>query len=112
LARLGTEPGATPLHQPVVGAVSLRKSLASPEHIVSMIDGKPYRLLKRHLSQHGLTPHEYRIRCRLPSDYPMIAPAYNAERSAMAKRLGLGRKPAATPAPSRRKLKIATHKDG
>lgn len=112
LARLGTEPEAKTLLEPVVGAVSLRKSLASPEHIVSMIDGKPYRMLKRHLSGHGMTPREYRIRYGLPSDYPMVAPAYREARSAMAKRLGLGRKPAVAPVPSRRKLKIAGPKDG
>lgn len=107
LARLGTEAEVMPLLKPVVGAASLRKSLASPEHIISMIDGKPYRTLKRHLGVHGMTPQEYRIRYGLPSDYPMVAPAYSKVRSAMAKRIGLGRKIAAVSAPSRRKLKIA-----
>ncbi|MDQ2763135.1 MAG: MucR family transcriptional regulator, partial [Pseudomonadota bacterium] len=46
-------------HKP---AVSVRKSLASPDHIISMIDGKPYRTLRRHLSTHGLTPEQYRER--------------------------------------------------
>ncbi len=27
-----------------------------------MIDGKPYKTLRRHLSTHGLTPEEYRAR--------------------------------------------------
>lgn len=74
-------------------AVSVRKSLASPERIVSMIDGKPYRTLKRHLSTHGLSPAEYRARYKLPADYPMVAPAYSEARRETAKRLGLGRKP-------------------
>lgn len=73
-------------------AVSVRKSLASPEHIISLIDGKPYRSLKRHLSAHGLTPNEYRQRYGLKADYPMVAPAYSESRRETAKRIGLGRK--------------------
>jgi predicted transcriptional regulator len=75
-----------------VPAVSVRKSLGSREHIVSMIDGKPYKTLKRHLSTHGLTPDEYRARYNLPASYPMVAPAYSEHRRAVAKKLGLGRK--------------------
>jgi predicted transcriptional regulator len=74
-------------------AVSARKSLGKREHILSMIDGKPYKTLKRHLSRHGLTPDQYRARYRLPADYPMVAPAYSEARREVAKRLGLGRKP-------------------
>ncbi|MEJ5976578.1 MucR family transcriptional regulator [Novosphingobium sp. PS1R-30] len=76
-----------------VGAVSVRRSLASKDHLISLIDGKPYRTLKRHLSTHGLTPAEYRERYRLKSDYPMVAETYAAQRRAIAKKLGLGRKP-------------------
>ncbi len=74
-------------------AVSVRKSLASPDHIISMIDGKPYRTLRRHLSGHGLTPEDYRKRYGLKDDYPMVAPSYSESRRAMAKTIGLGRKP-------------------
>ena len=74
-------------------AVSIRKSLGKREHILSMIDGKPYKTLKRHLSTHGMTPAEYRTRYKLPADYPMVAPAYSEARRETAKRLGLGRKP-------------------
>lgn len=74
-------------------AVSIRKSLGKREHILSMIDGKPYKTLKRHLSTRGLTPSQYRERYNLPADYPMVAPAYSEERREVAKRLGLGRKP-------------------
>lgn len=77
-----------------VPAVSVRKSLASKDHILSLIDGKPYRTLKKHLASHGLTPEEYRARYKLPAAYPMVAPGYAALRSEMAKKLGLGRKPA------------------
>jgi predicted transcriptional regulator len=73
-------------------AVSARKSLASPEHIISLIDGKPYKTLKRHLASRGLTPNDYRSRYNLPPTYPMVAPAYAEHRRAVAQRLGLGRK--------------------
>ncbi|WIW89585.1 MucR family transcriptional regulator [Sphingobium sp. V4] len=77
-----------------VPATTARKSLASRDHIISMIDGKPYKTLKRHLSTNGLTPSEYRERYGLPRDYPMVAPGYSEQRREVAQRLGLGRKPA------------------
>jgi predicted transcriptional regulator len=73
-------------------AVSARKSLASRDHIISMIDGKPYKTLRRHLSTHGLTPEEYRARYNLKADYPMVAPTYSEARRAMAHKIGLGAK--------------------
>jgi predicted transcriptional regulator len=84
-----------------------------------MIDGKPYRTLRRHLSTNGLTPDEYRARYKLKPDYPMVAPAYSEQRRTMAKKIGLGRKPAsppppppepeaAAPKPRRRKLGVST----
>ena len=73
-------------------AVTVRKSLGSRDHILSLIDGKPYKTLKRHLSGHGLTPAEYRERYKLPADYPMVAPSYSEHRREVAQRLGLGRK--------------------
>ncbi len=76
-----------------VPATTVRKSLASPDHIVSMIDGKAYRTLRRHLSTNGLTPEEYRARYNLRADYPMVAPSYSEQRRTMAKAIGLGRKP-------------------
>ncbi len=82
-------------------AVSARKSLSSKDHIISMIDGKPYKTLRRHLSGHGLTPEEYRDRYNLRADYPMVSENYSAARRDMAKRIGLGRKPrTATAAPA------------
>ena len=93
-------------------AVSARKSLASKDHIISLIDGKPYKTLRRHLSGHGLTPEQYRERYHLKPDYPMVAENYSAARRAMAKKIGLGRKaeprtaPAEPDTPRRRKLKL------
>lgn len=74
------------------GAVTARKSLSNPDVIISMIDGKPYKTLTRHLSTNGLTPAEYRARYGLKADYPMTAPSYSAMRRNMAKKIGLGRK--------------------
>jgi len=73
-------------------AVTARKSLASKDHIISMIDGKPYKTLKRHLSTNGLTPAEYRQRYNLKADYPMVAENYASLRRDLAKKIGLGRK--------------------
>ena len=96
-AVMSLEDGAPPVeadepeaqHQP---AVTVRKSLASPDHIVSLIDGKPYKTLRRHLTGHGLTAEQYRERYNLKADYPMVAPAYAQVRRDMAKKIGLGNK--------------------
>jgi predicted transcriptional regulator len=77
-------------------AVSVRKSLASSACILSLIDGKPYRTLRRHLTAHGLTPESYRARYNLPADYPMVAPDYAEFRRTLAKQVGLG-KPGTVP---------------
>lgn len=95
------------------GAVTIRKSLANPTHIISMIDGKPYAMLARHIKGQGYTPQSYRQAFGLPADYPMTAPAYSDKRRTLAKAIGLGRKkaePAAPPppAPKRARLKIKT----
>jgi predicted transcriptional regulator len=68
----------------------IRKSI-TPDALISFIDGKPYKTLKRHLTGHGLDPYSYRQRYGLPSDYPMVAASYAAQRSELAKAIGLGR---------------------
>lgn len=74
-------------------AVPIRKSIA-PDYVVCLEDGKRLKMLKRHLrTTYGLTPDEYRAKWGLPPDYPMVAPNYAAQRSAFAKKIGLGRKP-------------------
>jgi len=80
-------------------AVSARKSLSSPDHIISLIDGKPYKTLKRHLRTHGLTPATYRERYNLPASYPMVAPSFAAVRRAIAEKIGLGNRKADDAAP-------------
>nr|WP_245420715.1 MucR family transcriptional regulator [Mesorhizobium sp. WSM3876] len=55
--------------------------------------------LKRHLmTDHDLTPEQYRAKWNLPADYPMVAPNYAERRSALAKALGFQHKAAAKPA--------------
>lgn len=67
----------------------IKKSITG-DHLISFIDGKPYRTLKRHAGIHGMSMDEYRERFGLPADYPSTAPGYSAARSAMAKAMGLG----------------------
>ena len=76
------------------GAVSLRASI-KPEYLISMIDGKQYKMLRRHISQHGYSPESYRETFGLPRDYPMVASNYAEQRRALAHKIGLGRKPRA-----------------
>jgi predicted transcriptional regulator len=93
LAGLGNGSAAETSPEPTfTPAVSIRKSLASREHILSLIDGKPYKVLKRHLKGHGLTAAQYRERYDLPKSYPMVAPAFSEARRATALRIGLGNK--------------------
>ena len=67
----------------------IRKSI-TPDALISFIDGKPYKTLKRHLTGNGLTIEEYRARYGLPRDYPTTAASYSALRSEMAHKIGLG----------------------
>ena len=73
-------------------AVPIKKSI-TPEYIVCLEDGKRLKMLKRHLrTTYNLTPDEYRVKWGLSSDYPMVAPNYAKQRSAFAKKIGLGRR--------------------
>lgn len=93
LADGGSAQEEAPAEREFTPAVSVRKSLASKDHIISMIDGKSYKTLRRHLAGHGLTPETYRERYGLRADYPMVAENYSQSRRDMAKKIGLGRKP-------------------
>ena len=87
LAKL-TAPPAPEVEKPTP-PVPIRRTV-TPDHIISLEDGKPYKSLKRHLSTRGLTPDQYRQKWSLPHDYPMVAATYAAQRSELAKSLGLG----------------------
>ena len=89
LATLGPEEPA-PRPEP---AVPINQSV-KPDYIVCLDDGKKLKMLKRHLrTAYNMTPDDYRKRWGLPLDYPMVAPNYAKQRSALAKKIGLGRKP-------------------
>jgi predicted transcriptional regulator len=82
-------------------AVPVKKSI-TPDYLICLEDGKKFKSLKRHLrTEYDLSPDEYRSRWGLPPDYPMVAPSYSEARSALAKSIGLGRKPASASAPVR-----------
>ena len=72
-------------------AVSVAKSI-NDDYIICLEDGKKLKMLKRYLrSQYNMSPDDYRRKWNLPSDYPMVAPAYSRKRSQFAKDIGLGR---------------------
>ncbi len=89
LATLGPEepaPKPTP-------AVPIKRSV-TPDYIICLEDGTEHKMLKRHLkTAHSMSPDEYRERWGLPRDYTLISPNYAKQRSALAKKIGLGRKP-------------------
>ena len=88
LSGLGFEP------EPVKSAaVSIKRSVQK-DAITCLECGLPKKMLKRHLTNaHGLSVQEYRDKWKLPGDYPMTAPSYAAQRSNLAKKIGLGTKP-------------------
>ena len=73
----------------LVPAVPIRKSI-TPGLLICLDDGKRLKTLKRHLTNLGMTPDQYRTKWGLPDSYPMVAPEYAATRSALAKKSGLG----------------------
>jgi predicted transcriptional regulator len=84
--------GVEPPKVDLTPAVPVKKSVTK-DYIVCFEDGKKFKSLKRHLNTHyGLTPEQYREKWGLPRDYPMVAPAYAAARSDLAKNMGLGRR--------------------
>lgn len=83
--------GSTPEAKPEP-KVSIRSSV-KPDYIVCLEDGKKQKMLKRHLmTNHGMTPDEYRQKWGLSADYPMVAPNYAEQRRTLAKSIGLGTK--------------------
>ena len=75
----------------LVPPVPIKRTI-TPDFLISLEDGKRYKSLKRHLAGRGLTPDQYRQKWSLPRDYPMVAPNYSAQRSELARTIGLGQK--------------------
>ncbi len=72
-------------------AVPISRSLQN-DHIVCLEDGQKLTMLKRYLrTRYDMSPEDYRRKWGLPSDYPMVAPAYASRRSDFAKSIGLGK---------------------
>ncbi len=91
LASVGNAAAAAPAPRPQP-VVPIKKSI-TPDYIICLEDGKKLKMLKRHLkTRYNITPDEYRERWGLPPDYPMVAPNYAAQRSELAKKIGLGTK--------------------
>jgi predicted transcriptional regulator len=109
--------GIEPPKVELIPAVPVKKSVTH-DYIICLEDGKKFKSLKRHLRTHyDLSPEEYREKWGLPRDYPMVAPAYAAARSHLAKNMGLGRRsgngaqrpsPAASSASSGKAAKTGT----
>ena len=90
---MAQEKPINPEEIPVTPAVPIRKSV-TPEYLICLEDGKKFKSLKRHLrTKFDMSPEDYRAKWGLPNDYPMVAPNYAASRSALARKMGLGRKP-------------------
>lgn len=79
----------TPVEAHKATPAQIRRSV-TPDALISFIDGKAYKTLKRHLTGHGLNPRSYRERYGLPADYPMVAQRHTEQRSQIAKAIGLG----------------------
>jgi ROS/MUCR transcriptional regulator protein len=62
-----------------------------PDALACLECGRTLKTLRRHIREHGLEPESYRERFGLAATYPLVAPVYAAQRSAMAKQFGLGR---------------------
>lgn len=89
LINIGRQPAQT---EKPVPAIPVKQSVR-PDRIICLEDGKSFSMLKRHLmTDHKLTPQQYREKWGLSRDYPMVAPNYAQTRSALAKKIGLGRK--------------------
>ena len=89
-----TTPTADQVEKPT--PAQIKKSI-TPDALISFEDGKPYKTLRRHLNLRGLSPEAYRAKHSLPADYPMTSASYSAQRSALARSLGLGNSRKAAP---------------
>lgn len=104
LATVGQEPTQATKPEP---AVPVKRSVFE-DHIVCLVCAGKFKILKRHLqTDHNLSISQYRDMFSLPHDYPMVAPSYAERRSALARKIGLGRKGAATQKRGRRAERAA-----
>ena len=109
LKRLTDGEVAPPVVEQPTPAVPIRKSV-TPDYLICLDDGRKFKSMRRHLAILGMTPGQYRQKWNLPSDYPMVAPNYAAQRSALAKNIGFGlrEKPIAAPPASAASIAAVT----
>jgi predicted transcriptional regulator len=92
LGNMGGPVEPAPVVEKQKPAVNPKRSVHE-EYIICLEDGKRFKSLKRHIMTHyKLTPDQYREKWELDPTYPMVAPAYAAARSILARKIGLGRK--------------------
>ena len=73
-------------------AVPIKQSV-KPGYVVCLECGTKKKMVKRHIKNaHNLSVEEYILRWNLPKDYKLTAPDYSAQRSKLAKKIGLGTK--------------------
>lgn len=89
IAGLSAKPKAEMRSREMPTPAQIRRSI-TPDGMISFEDGRCYKTMRRHLSTLGLTPETYRQKWGLASDYPVTSAAYSAQRSALAKSIGLG----------------------
>src|ERR1700722_7867341 len=107
LQSVGSEPAVQDKPAP---AVAVKKSVFD-DHVICLDCGKKLKMLKRHLmTDHSMTPEQYRERWGLGRDYPMVAPEYASKRSALAKKIGLGRKSGSKAPPKAKAAKAPAKK--
>lgn len=83
------EKGPDPaVETPAAATPAQIKASITPDALISFINGKPYKTLKRHVRGHGMTMESYRARYGLPKDYPSVAANYRDVRSMLAKTQG------------------------
>ena len=109
LNRLGSGEVAPAVVEPPTPVVPVRKSV-TPDYLICLDDGRRFKSLRRHLTALGMTPEQYRQKWNLPSDYPMVASNYAAQRSELAKNIGFGlrEKPIAAPPASAAAIEAVT----
>jgi predicted transcriptional regulator len=87
LSTVGEAPAERAKVEPVV---EVKKSVFA-DHLVCLACGGSFKTIRRHLgSEHEMMPEQYRAKYGLPHGYPMVAPTYAQQRSAFAKKIGLG----------------------
>ena len=88
LSRLADDPAKPREPEP---KVPIKKSVRA-DHLVCLDCGQKLKMLKRHVkTAHRVSLQEYREKWDLPASYPTTAPNYSAQRSSLAKQIGLGK---------------------